>query len=270
MSKSDDDYAAAAPLFAELAQLRPGDPRRSQLRDRLVTMHLRVAQHIAAKFQGRGEPRADLEQVATVGLIHAVDRYDPSRGIAFLAYAVPTMMGEVRRYFRDTAWSIRLPRRLSELHLALGRASRELSQRLGAAPTPRALAEYLGISVAEVQEGLEAGQSYRAASLDNAVGGDETSSALADRLGKEDHEMDLVEDRAVLGPLLSRIPERERRILAMRFFQHLTQTQIAERVGLSQMHVSRLLAKTLDQLRSHLAETSPSADVRTPGGYQLR
>lgn len=258
---ADDEYAAADPLFAELAGLDEADPRRRELRDRLVTMHLPVAQHIAAKFRGRGEPGDDLEQVATLGLINAVDRYDPERGIAFLAYAVPTMMGEVRRYFRDTAWSIRLPRRLSELHLALGRASRELSQRFGSAPTPSQLAEHLGISVAEVQEGLEAGQSYRAASLDD-TGGEESSSSLADRLGGADHDLELVEHRAVLVPALAQLPERERRILIMRFFEHLTQTQIAERVGLSQMHVSRLLARTLEQLRRQLADPVPAGGGR--------
>jgi RNA polymerase sigma-B factor len=260
-----DDYAAAGRLFIEFAALAADDPRRRRLRDELVTLHLPVARHIAAKFRNRGEPGDDLEQVATLGLINAVDRYDPSRGIAFLAYAVPTMMGEVRRYFRDTAWSIRLPRRLSELHLALGRASRELSQTLGSAPTPRQLAEHLGISVAEVQEGLEAGQSYRAASLDDSGGGsDESSTALVERLGEQDHELEMVENRAVLGPLLEGIAERERRILIMRFFEHMTQTQIAERVGLSQMHVSRLLARTLEQLRARLSEAM-SDDVPQQG-----
>lgn len=250
-----EGYARAGRMFAELAALPDGDPRRAQLRDELVTMHLAVARHIAAKFRGRGEPGDDLEQVATVGLIHAVDRYDPERGIAFLAYAVPTMMGEVRRYFRDTAWAIRLPRRLSELYVALGRASRELSQTLGTAPTPTQLADHLGASVADVREALEAGQSYRTASLDALGADDESSSALVDRLGADDPELEVAEHRATLAPLLARVPERERRILVMRFFEHLTQTQIAERVGLSQMHVSRLLARTLSDLRERLAES---------------
>jgi len=256
VTDSDDDYAAAGPLFDELASLDQDDPRREAVRDRLVTLHLPVAQHIAAKFSGRGEPGDDLQQVATVGLIHAVDRYDSSRGIAFLAYAVPTMMGEVRRYFRDSTWSVRLPRRLSELHQALGRASRELSQQLGSAPTPSQLAHHLGVGVEEVQEALQAGQSYRAASLDDPGGGDDAAGTLTDRIGEPDRELDLVEDRAMLAPALARIPERERAILTMRFFEHMTQTQIAERVGLSQMHVSRLLARTLDQLRQAL--TTPA------------
>jgi RNA polymerase sigma-B factor len=238
-----------------MAELPADDPRRAAIRDKLVTLHLPVAQHIAAKFRGRGEPGDDLEQVATVGLINAVDRYDPDRGIAFLAYAVPTMMGEVRRYFRDTAWSIRLPRRLSELHVALGRATRELSQTLGGAPTPSQLAEHLGVSVSEVQEALEAGQSYRTASLDGVMGDDDESPALLERLGAEDPEMEVVEHRALLEPLLAEVPERERRILIMRFFEHMTQTQIAERIGLSQMHVSRLLARTLEDLRRRIEES---------------
>jgi RNA polymerase sigma-B factor len=250
-----DGYSAAGPLFAELASMSADDPRRERVRDQIVTIHLPVARHIAAKFRGRGEPGDDLEQVATIGLIHAVDRYDPDRGVAFLAYAVPTMMGEVRRYFRDTAWSIRLPRRLSELHVALGRASRELSQTQGSAPTPSQLAEHLGVSVGDVEEALEAGHSYRTASLDGLGADDDSAPALMERLGEEDPEMEVVEHRAVLAPLLAQIPERERRILIMRFFEHLTQTQIAERVGLSQMHVSRLLAKTLDDLRERMAES---------------
>lgn len=262
---ADDEYAGAQPLFEELAGLADDDPRRRELRDRLVTLHLPVARHIAAKFRNRGESGDDLEQVATLGLINAVDRYEPSRGVAFLAYAVPTMMGEVRRYFRDTAWSVRLPRRLSELHMALGRASRELSQQLGSAPTPRQLAEHLDISVAEVQEGLEAGQSYRAASLDDGGSGDDSPAALLDRLGEPDHELELVEHRALLGPALTQVPDRERRILVMRFFEHMTQTQIAERVGLSQMHVSRLLARTLEQLRRQLSDTEQADVQRGPG-----
>jgi RNA polymerase sigma-B factor len=261
VTASADDYSAAEALFDELASLEERDPRRAAVRDRLVTLHLPVAQHIAAKFSGRGEPGDDLQQVATVGLIHAVDRYDPSRGIAFLAYAVPTMMGEVRRYFRDSTWSVRLPRRLSELHQALGRASRELSQQLGSAPTPSQLAHHLGVGVEEVQEALQAGQSYRAASLDEPGGGDDAAGALTERMGEPDRELDLVEDRAVLAPALARIPERERAILTMRFFEHLTQTQIAERVGLSQMHVSRLLSRTLDRLRADLTSPDDGADT---------
>lgn len=254
--RRSDDYADAMPLFEELAALPDDDVRRTELRDKLVTRHLAVARHIALKFGGRGEPADDLEQVATLGLIHAVDRFDPARGIAFLAFAVPTMMGEVRRYFRDTAWAIRLPRRLSELHLTLNRASRELSQALGRAPTARQLADHLGITVQEVLEGLEAGQSYRATSLDDVGPDPDESSPLSAKLGVHDPELDTVENRAVLGPLLAQLDERERQILVLRFFEHLTQTQIGERVGLSQMHVSRLLARTLEQLRAAIVTTA--------------
>jgi RNA polymerase sigma-B factor len=245
-------------LFAELAELGTEDPRRKEVRDRLVSLYLPVARRIAARFRGRREPVSDLEQVASIGLIKAVERFDPSRGVTFLAYAIPTMMGEVRRYFRDSAWSVRLPRRLSELHLALGEASRELAQQLGSAPTPRQLAEHLQITVAEVQEGLEAGESYRAISLDNALS--EGPESPIDRLGDEDPGMDLVEVRASLRPALEMIPDRERRILKMRFFEHMTQTQIATQLGLSQMHVSRLLARTLRTLRERMLETPETAD----------
>lgn len=254
MSSSGEVVAADA-LLLEFATLDETDARRRELRDRIVTEYLPVARRVALRFRSRGEPTDDLEQVATVGLIHAVDRYDPSHGVAFLAYAVPTMMGEVKRYFRDSSWSVRLPRRLSELNLALERASRELSQQLGSAPTPQQLANHLSISVEEVREGLEAGQSYRAASLDESVG--DELPALSERLGEQDPGMELVEQRAALQQVLAGVPERERRILMMRFFQDMTQSQIAERVGLSQMHVSRLLARTLERLRQGL--TAPAA-----------
>lgn len=247
------DFAAADPLFTELAALGDGDPRRDGLRRRIVVIYQPMARRIAAKFSGRGEDRDDLEQVAAIGLVKAVARFDPSRGAAFLAFAIPTMMGEVRRYFRDSAWSVRIPRRLSELCLSLNRASTEMSQQLGRAPTPSQLAHHLSITVGEVYEGLEAWQSYRAVSLDVSAGEDD-APGLVDALGEADPELAVAEDRTVLLPALRSVPEREREILAMRFFQGLTQTEIADRVGLSQMQISRLLARTLQQLRRALSD----------------
>jgi RNA polymerase sigma-B factor len=239
-------------LVAELARLPQDDARCLALRQRIVVMYHPVARRIAARFLGRGPDREDLEQVAAIGLVKAVERFDPTRGIAFLRFAVPTMVGEVRRHFRDSAWSIRMPRRLSELYLALNTASRDLSQQLGHAPTPSQLAQHLSISVDEVLEGLEAGHSYRAESLDATMAGED--NGLGDRLGADDPEFDAAEDRADLRPALAKLPPRERSIVAMRFFEGLTQTQIAERVGLSQMQVSRLLARSLERLRTVLSE----------------
>lgn len=251
-----DDFDAADALFAEISALPESDPRRAELRDKVVTILYPLVRSIAAKFRGRGEHMDDLQQVAAIGLVKAVDRFDPERGSSILGYAIPTMMGEVRRYFRDKAWSVKVPRRLSELYVSLNSATRELSQQLGRAPTPRELADRLQIGVEEVLEGLEAGQYYRSTSLDASADSDE-STALVMRLGSDDPELALAEERAMLQPALAKVPERERRILAMRFFQGLTQTQIADRIGLSQMQVSRLLAKTLQQLRTDLEEPGP-------------
>ncbi|RJQ79090.1 SigB/SigF/SigG family RNA polymerase sigma factor [Pseudonocardiaceae bacterium YIM PH 21723] len=249
-SPSDDAYAQLAPLFAELRDLPEENPRRTELRDELVTGYLPVAKHIAQRFSNRGEPQDDLVQVATVGLINAVDRFDAERGTDFLSFAVPTIMGEVRRYFRDSSWSMRVPRRLKELHLAISGANSRLSQSLGRAPTPSEIAEDLKLSKEEVFEGLEAGNAYSTASLDGMLQDQDSGMSLGDSLGEEDSELDGVELREVLEPVLRDLPQRERTILLLRFFANMTQTQIAERVGLSQMHVSRLLAKTLRKLRT--------------------
>jgi len=247
-----DEYAHCDPLFEELGTLDPADPRRDQLRARLVTELLPLAEHIATRFAGRGEPREDLVQVARIGLINAVDRFDPTRGHDFLSFAVPTIMGEVRRHFRDTGWAVRVPRRLKELHLSLTQGTAELSQRLGRAPTPSELAQHLRLDVDEVREGLLAGNAYQALSVDKPVHDDAETLSLADTIGSEDNDLVMVENHEALQPLLAELPKRERAILVMRFFGGLTQTQIAERVGISQMHVSRLLSQTLELLRGKL------------------
>jgi len=252
-SSQGGDYDHLAPLFAELAATPPG-PARETMRDRLVTEHLPVAQHIARRFGHRGEPHEDLVQVATVGLINAVDRFDPERGSDFLSFAVPTIMGEVRKYFRDSSWSVRMPRRLKELHLAINAGTSRLSQSLGRAPTPSELAEHLGLSREEIHEGLAAGNAYQSASLDDMLMSEDSSISLGSTIGEEDPEIAMIEQREALHPLLQKLPERERKIVIMRFFGNMTQTQIAQKVGISQMHVSRLLAKTLRQLRDVLEE----------------
>ncbi|MGH3973979.1 MAG: RNA polymerase sigma factor SigF [Pseudonocardiaceae bacterium] len=245
------DYGHAA-LFAELAGLDQSDPRRAQLRDRLVAAHLPLARHIARRFSHRGEPQDDLEQVACVGLIHAVDRFEPDRGSDFLSFAVPTITGEVRRYFRDHAWAMRVPRRLKDLHVAIGSAMSILSQQHGRAPTASELAEYLDLPREQVLEGLGAASGYRTSSLDSLLDAEGTGAALEGVVGAADAELGQVEYRTTLAPLLDRLPERECAILKLRFFVGLTQSEIAQRVGLSQMHVSRLLSRTLVRLREEL------------------
>lgn len=251
----DSTYHHLVPLFTELAELPEHNQRWAEVRDRLVKGHLPVAQHIARRFAHRGEPLDDLEQVATLGLINAVDRFEPDRGVDFLSYAVPTITGEVRRHFRDLGWAMRVPRSLKDLHVTLGAAMSELSQKLGRAPTATELSRHLNLPREQVVEGLEAANAYRGKSLDSLlVDEDGSSSTLSDAIGTADSELERVEYREALQPLLAELPERERTILMLRFFGNMTQTQIAERVGISQMHVSRLLAHTLATLREGLAK----------------
>jgi RNA polymerase sigma-B factor len=240
-------------MFRELAGLAADSSEFQRHRDKIVERCLPLADHIARRFEGRGEPRDDLVQVARVGLVNAVVRFDVDAGSDFVSFAVPTIMGEVRRHFRDNSWSVKVPRRLKELHLRLGAATAELSQRLGRAPTATELAAELGMDRAEVVEGLVAGSSYNTLSIDSGSGSDDDDArAIADTLGDADAGLDRIEDREALRPLLEALPERERTVLVLRFFDSMTQTQIAERVGISQMHVSRLLAKSLTRLRDQL------------------
>ena len=229
-SRSNSEYADVADLFRELLEVPEDSAQFQRQRDRIVERCLPLADHIARRFDGRGEPRDDLVQVARVGLVNAVIRFDVNAGSDFVSFAVPTIMGEVRRHFRDNSWSVKVPRRLKELHLRLGAATADLSQRLGLAPTASELAAELDMDRDEVVEGLVA----------------------ADTLGDVDIGLDQIENREALRPLLAALPERERTVLVLRFFESLTQTQIAERVGISQMHVSRLLAKSLARLRDQL------------------
>ncbi|WP_254849250.1 RNA polymerase sigma factor SigF [Mycobacterium sp. GA-1841] len=239
-------------MFRELSELSEDAPAFERQRERIVQRCLPLADHIARRFDGRGEPREDLVQVARVGLVNAVNRFDVEAGSDFVSFAVPTIMGEVRRHFRDNSWSVKVPRRLKELHLRLGAATAELSQRLGRAPTASELAAELDMDREEVVEGLVAGSSYNTLSIDSGGGGDEDAPAIVDTLGDMDSGLDQIDNRETLRPLLAQLPERERTVLVLRFFESMTQTQIAERVGVSQMHVSRLLAKSLARLRDQL------------------
>lgn len=240
-------------LLREFAAMSEDDPRRQALRDELITLHLPLVEHLARRFRDRGEPHDDLVQVGTIGLIKAVDRFDADRGVEFSTYATPTIVGEIKRHFRDRGWAIRVPRRLQELRITLARASAELSQQSGRSPTVRELAAHLGISEEEVLEGMESSQAYSTLSLDSGSSDDDGDTpAIADSLGSLDSALEGVEFRESLRPLLEALPVRERKIIVMRFFQHMTQSQIADEIGVSQMHVSRLLAKSLAQLRAGL------------------
>jgi RNA polymerase sigma-B factor len=245
------DRSGARALFLELRGLKEGSPEYAELRNRLVRMHLPLVEHLARRFRNRGEPLDDLTQVATIGLIKSVDRFDPDRGVEFSTYATPTVVGEIKRHFRDKGWAVRVPRRLQELRLALTTATAELSQLHGRSPTVHELAEKLAISEEEVLEGLESANAYSTLSLD-VPDTDDESPAVADTLGAEDEALEGVEYRESLKPLLEDLPPREKRILLLRFFGNMTQSQIAQEVGISQMHVSRLLARTLAQLREKL------------------
>ncbi|MFE0171611.1 RNA polymerase sigma factor SigF [Streptomyces sp. NPDC059002] len=245
------DRSGARAMFIELRALKDGSREYAELRNQLVRMHLPLVEHLARRFRNRGEPLDDLTQVATIGLIKSVDRFDPERGVEFSTYATPTVVGEIKRHFRDKGWAVRVPRRLQELRLALTTATAELSQLHGRSPTVHELAEKLAISEEEVLEGLESANAYSTLSLD-VPDTDDESPAVADTLGAEDEALEGVEYRESLKPLLEDLPPREKRILLLRFFGNMTQSQIAQEVGISQMHVSRLLARTLAQLREKL------------------
>jgi RNA polymerase sigma-B factor len=231
-------------IFLEFARTR--DPK---LRDELVGAHLGLAEYLARRFANRGEPLDDLVQVASLGLLKAIDRFDPDREVEFSTYATHTIVGELKRHFRDKGWAIRAPRRMQELYLRLGKVVATLGQELGRSPTIAELATEVQVSEEEVLEALEAGQAYRFASLDAPVGGEE-GDTLGTRIGSDDVELEDAERRATLSPLLSRLPQREQAIVHLRFFEGLTQSEIATRLGISQMHVSRLLARSVAQLRS--------------------
>lgn len=249
VARSVSGYDDVALLFEELGAAAPGSARRAALRSQLINRCIPLADHIARKFSGRGEPFDDLTQVARVGLVHAVDRFDISRGSNFLSFAVPTIMGEVRRYFRDNTWAMRVPRRVKETHLRIGSAIDALSQQLGRSPTAKEIAAALDIDADEVTQAVIAGNAYQPSSIDAVSVGRDTEASLLDTLGEEESQFDRVEEYVAIRPLLAGLPERERRILTMRFFESMTQTQIAQQMGISQMHVSRILSKTLARLR---------------------
>ncbi|MEU7767475.1 RNA polymerase sigma factor SigF [Nocardia sp. NPDC049190] len=246
-----DSYDNIEPLFENIAAMDADDPRRPALRSELIGRCLPLAEHIARKFSGRGENFDDLLQVARLGLVQATDRFDVTRGSSFLSFAVPTIMGEVRRHFRDNTWAVRVPRRVKEIQLGIGATVETLSQRLGRMPRAREIAAELDVDLVEVTQALIAGNAYQSSSIDAVAGGDIDNPPLPllESLGAEETSYRVVEDYVAVRPLIEELPERERQVLVMRFFESLTQTQIADRLGVSQMHVSRILSRTLHQLR---------------------
>ncbi len=238
-------------LLMRLSAVDPGSAERDKLRQCLVQLNMPLVRSAARRYRARSEPMEDILQVGTIGLIKAIDRFDPERG-SFLAFAIPTIAGEIKRFFRDTSWWVRVPRRLRDRRLELVRTTDDLTQRLGRAPTNGELADHLRLDEEEVIEGLDACAAYSTSSLDAAQFGDEETATLTDLLGAEDSDLDLVEYRQDLEPALGELPAREREIVLLRFYGNMTQAQIGELVGISQMHVSRLLNRSLEQLRTRL------------------
>ena len=246
--------AAAKSLLTLMADL-PAGPDRERVRGRLIELYIPLAEYLARRFRNRGEQLDDLIQVANLGLIKSVDGFDAGRGAAFTSYAIPMIVGELKRHFRDKGWDVRVPRRLQELRLEITKVSSDLAQDLGRSPTVADLAKRLNVSEEDIIEGLDCGQAYRAMSLDAPVGGeggDTGQNGLVDLLGDVDHDLENIENREALRPLIARLPMREQKIIAMRFFGNMTQSQIAAELGISQMHVSRLLAQALRALRDAL------------------
>jgi RNA polymerase sigma-B factor len=240
-------------LFTELAAVAAGIAERERIRNELVQLHLPLVDHLARRFRNRGEPLDDLVQVGSIGLIKSVDRFDPTREVEFSTYATPTIVGEIKRYFRDKGWAVRVPRRLQELRLSLTSATAELTQEFGRAPTVAEIAQRLEVNQDDVLEGLESANAYSTLSLDAPDVGEPDGPSMVDALGSVDDALEGVEYRESLKPLLAQLEPREKRILLLRFFKGMTQSQIAADVGISQMHVSRVLARTLAQLRDGLA-----------------
>lgn len=249
----DDDYADVVALVEDLRAASPDSPEFVSLREHIVRRCLPLADHVAARYRNRGQEMEDLVQVARVGLVNAVNRFDPSRGSPFVAFAVPTIIGEVRRYFRDRTWMMSVPRRIKDLHSEAASAMSELTHTLGRAPTAKEIGSYLGVGDEEVRDALMAYEARSLHSLDKPAAFYDDAPPLGESMGEEDPRFEAVTDREALRPLLGALPPREKTILMLRFFEGRTQSDIAGELGISQMHVSRLLQSTLTKLREQLA-----------------
>jgi len=253
---SDGETVNASALLAEMHQMDDEDPRRKELRDRLVALHMPLVVYLARRFSGRNEPMNDLVQVGSIGLIKAIDRFDPERKLEFSTYATPTILGELKRHFRDTGWLIHVPRRAQELQTTLNAARADLSQELGRAPTVTELASRIDVEEDAVVEALDAARAYSGVPLDVLAPPGETVPEHP-ILGVTDDGYEQVEQRAVLRDVIAKLPESEREILLLRFVANKTQTEIAAIVGVSQMQVSRLVARGLKRLRQNLGAPEP-------------
>lgn len=249
---ADGQYDEVHRMFHALRALDPQCDEYTALRERIIAECLPLADHVARRYHRGSESFDDLVQVARVGLLNAVNRFDPDAG-DFLAFAVPTVMGEVKRYYRDYSWAVKVPRRLKDIYPHIAPTVSDLSQKLGRAPTPSELAAEMGVAREDVVEGMVAGASYTARSIDAVFGDDDDGVSIVDRLGAPDPGIRHIEDREDLRAQLATLPRREQQILQMRFFESLTQSEIAARVGLSQMHISRLLARALATLREQMS-----------------
>ncbi|ROQ81501.1 RNA polymerase sigma factor SigF [Streptomyces sp. ADI92-24] len=248
-TRGADTRALTQVLFGQLKGLEPGTAEHGRVRTALIEANLPLVRYAAARFRSRNEPMEDVVQVGTIGLINAIDRFDPERGVQFPTFAMPTVVGEIKRYFRDNVRTVHVPRRLHELWVQVTGATEDLTTAHGRSPTTAEIAERLKISEDEVLACIEAGRSYHATSLEAAQEGDGLPGLL-DRLGYEDPALAGVEHRDLVRHLLVQLPEREQRILLLRYYSNLTQSQISAELGVSQMHVSRLLARSFARLRS--------------------
>ncbi|MFD0146494.1 MULTISPECIES: SigB/SigF/SigG family RNA polymerase sigma factor [unclassified Streptomyces] len=256
-----DAQTLSTALFTRLESLEEGTAEHAYVRNTLVELNLSLVKFAARRFRNRAEPTEDIIQVGTIGLIKAIDRFELSREVEFSAFALPTIVGEMKRFFRDTSWAVQVPRRLQELRIELAKAVDTLEQRLGRRPTRAELSAHLRIGEERVAEGEQASNGYVARSLDTPAGDDESAVTAGERrLGEEERAYELIEALESLKPLVAELDERDRRILALRFGEELTQAEIGERLGLSQMHISRLLARILDELRTGLLQDPAHQD----------
>jgi RNA polymerase sigma-B factor len=240
-------------------------------REELITRYLPLVRSLARRFMSRGQPLEDLIQVGSIGLIKAIDRFDLDRGVELSTYATPTILGEIKRYFRDKGWAVKVPRALQDLNVRLNRVVEHMTVDLQRSPTIAELASATQVSEEEVVEALESGRAYTSVSIfSGGAAEDEESMELLDCLGQEEPAYDLFEQRRVLAPAMGRLDPRERLILHLRFFEGMTQTQVAARIGISQMHVSRLIRKSIDSLRETMVEQQAPAGPLSGEGRNCR
>ena len=230
--------------------------RESKVKDELVAQHLNLVRYLAGKFSNRGENLEDLVQVGCLGLIKAIERFDPERGTEFTTYATPTIVGEIKRHFRDKGWAIKVPRRLQEFNASVAKTTEELTSQLGRVPTPDEIAKKLEVNPEDVLEAQELGQSYNLLSIDSELDADDSrkTSSLLDYLGRDDFQLEQVEDRLALHRAFSSLPSRERLLMYLRFFENRSQSEVAKVLNISQMHVSRLQARSLETMRQALSQ----------------